>query len=220
MHNSGKTIVTDSNNHRRTKCFRWFLDHLDIVPPVTSLSCLQWRGTNSNSLEYISWSPFGLDFTASSFITWEQHRPSDFIPENSQFDCCCKEDVYLIHVRFDENLSHQSFSVSSLVDGGVRPQAVTHHVHVGRLQALDQQTLKRLLQHGGDPCNTLSEQIRHGGGFFLRQIKLLLDGFTLLISTTAAYWSDFIQKGHSFALHSMELELVEFCGDPFQNLTC
>lgn len=62
---------------------------------------------------------------------------------------------YLIHVRLDQNLTHKGLRISSLVDGGVCPQAVAHHVHVGRLEAFNQQTLQGLLQHGGDPCNSL-----------------------------------------------------------------
>lgn len=65
--------------------------------------------------------------------------------------------MYLVHVWFDQHLSHQSFCVSGFVYGGVRPQAVAHHVHIGRLQTLDQQTLQGLLQHGGDPRNALPE---------------------------------------------------------------
>ena len=66
--------------------------------------------------------------------------------------------VYLVHVWFDEHLSHQCLSISGLVYGGIRSQAVTHYVHIGRLKTLDQQALERLLQHGGDPCNTLTEK--------------------------------------------------------------
>lgn len=62
---------------------------------------------------------------------------------------------YLIHVRLDQNLTHKGLCISSLVDGGVCPQAVAHHVHIGRLEAFNQQTLQGLLQHGGDPCNSL-----------------------------------------------------------------
>lgn len=65
--------------------------------------------------------------------------------------------LYLIHVRLDQNLTHKGLRVSSLVDGGVRPQAVTHHVHVGRLESFDKQTLQGLLQHGSDPCNSLRQ---------------------------------------------------------------
>lgn len=72
---------------------------------------------------------------------------------------------YLVRVRFNQNLSHQSFGISRFVNGGIRPQAVTHHVHVGRLQALNQQALQRLLQHGGDPCYTLSKQNKYGQAF-------------------------------------------------------
>lgn len=64
--------------------------------------------------------------------------------------------VYLVHVWFHQHLSYQGLSISSLVYGGIRSQAVTHHVHIGCLQTLDQQALQRLLQHGGDPCDTLS----------------------------------------------------------------
>jgi len=63
--------------------------------------------------------------------------------------------MYLVHVWFDQHLSYQGLSISSLVDGGIRPQAVSHHDHVGCLQTLDQHALQRLLQHGGDPCDTL-----------------------------------------------------------------
>lgn len=62
---------------------------------------------------------------------------------------------YLIHVRLDQNLTHKGLRISSLVNGGVCPQAVTDHVHVGRLEAFNQQALQGLLQHGGDPCNSL-----------------------------------------------------------------
>ena len=65
--------------------------------------------------------------------------------------------VYLVHVWFDQHLSYQGLSISSLVYGGICPQAVTHHVYVGCLQTLNQQALQRLLQHGGDPCDTLAE---------------------------------------------------------------
>lgn len=64
---------------------------------------------------------------------------------------------YLIHVRLDQNLTYKGLCISCLVDGGVCPQTVTYHVHIGCLQAFNQQALQRLLQHGGDPCNTLAE---------------------------------------------------------------
>lgn len=64
--------------------------------------------------------------------------------------------VYLIHIWFDQHLSYKSLGISSLVYGGVCPQAVTHHVQIGCLQTLNQQALQRLLQHGGDPCDTLA----------------------------------------------------------------
>lgn len=143
------------------------LDHyLDMAPPVTALSCWQWWGTNSNSLEYISWRPFGLDFTTSSTITYEKGKEEKLsinvfrrqkcpgINSISNHVCFC---FYLVHVRFNQHLSYQSLSVSCLVYGGICPQAVTHHVHIGCLQTLNQQPLQRLLQHGGDPCDTLTE---------------------------------------------------------------
>lgn len=67
--------------------------------------------------------------------------------------------AYLVHVWLDQHLSYQSLSISSLVYGGIRPQAVAHHVHVGCLQTLDQHALQRLLQHGGDPRDTLTTKI-------------------------------------------------------------
>lgn len=65
--------------------------------------------------------------------------------------------LHLIHVRLDQNLTHKGLCISGLVDCGVRPQAVTHHVHIGCLEAFDEQTLQGLLQHGSDPCNTLRQ---------------------------------------------------------------
>lgn len=70
--------------------------------------------------------------------------------------------LYLVHVRLYQHLSNQGLDIASLVYGGVRPQAVTHHVHVGRLQTLDQHALQRLLQHGGDPCDALAEDATRG----------------------------------------------------------
>ena len=32
------------------------------------------------------------------------------------------------------------------------------------------------------------------------------------------YRPDFVQQGHALALDSMELQLVELCGNPLQNL--
>lgn len=49
--------------------------------------------------------------------------------------------VYLVHVWFDQHLSYQGLSISSLVYGGVCPQTVTHYDHIGCLETLDQQAL-------------------------------------------------------------------------------
>lgn len=64
--------------------------------------------------------------------------------------------THLVHVGFHQHLTHQGLRVSRLVYGGVRPQAVAHHVQVGRLQPLDQHILQGLLQHGGDARDPLA----------------------------------------------------------------
>lgn len=45
--------------------------------------------------------------------------------------------IYLIHVRFDQHLSHQCLCVPGLVNSGICSQAVTHNVYVRRLKTLD-----------------------------------------------------------------------------------